>query len=71
MRLEETGWGEMSVITVGTFQVFIKRVIPIGVLHLKGYVFRKTLIFIFSVETIYFSLEDRYVRRLFFLEYRV
>ena len=60
----ETAWGKMCVTTVGSFEVLIEIVSLISVLHVKIHVFRKTLIFIFSVETNYSSLEDRYVRRL-------
>ena len=62
MGLEETAWVKMTVMTVGSFQAFIKIMTLIGVLQVRVHVFR-TLIFCFSVETFYFSLEDRYVRR--------
>ena len=55
----------MSVMTVGSFHVSIKIVTSTCVLQVKVHVFPKTSIFIFSVWTIYFSLEDRYVRRLY------
>ncbi len=45
----ETVWGKMSVMTVGSFQVFIKRVTLTRVLHVKVNVFPNTLIFMFSV----------------------
>ena len=63
--LWETGWGKMTVMTMGSFHDFIQIVTLICNLQLKVHVFPKTLIFIFSIETIYFSLEGRYVRRLF------
>ena len=69
--LWETGWGKMFVLTVGSFQVFIKRGTLTRVLQIKVNVFQKTLIFIFSVQTIYSSLEDRYVRRLFCRIYNI
>ena len=49
MVLWETGWGKMTVMTVGSFQVFIKIVTLTRVLQVKVNVFRKKLIFIFSV----------------------
>ena len=55
----------MFIMTVGSFQVFIKRMTLNRVLQVKVKVFLKNLIFMFSVETIHFSLEDRYMRRLF------
>ena len=65
MVLWETGWGKMTVMTVGSFHGFIKIVTLTRVLHVEVHVFPKTSILIFFVETIYFSLEDRYVRRLY------
>ena len=62
--LRETGWGKMSVMTVGSFLVFIKRVTLTRVLQVRVHVFPKTVIFILSVQTIYLSLEDRDERRL-------
>ena len=64
MGLDEIAWGKMLVLTVGSFQVFIKNVTLTCVLQVEVHVFPKTMIFILSVQTIYFSLEDRYVRRL-------
>ena len=49
MVLWETAWGKMCVLTVGSFQVFIKIMTLIRVLHVKVHVFPKTSIFIFSV----------------------
>ena len=66
MDLEETAWGKMFVMTVGSFQVFIKIVTLTRDLQFKVYVFPKTSIWGFSVSRIYFSLEDRHVRRSFF-----
>ena len=45
----QTGWGKMTVMTVGSFQVFIKIVTLTRVLQVKDNVFPKTSIFIFSV----------------------
>ena len=53
----------MSIMTVGSLQIFIKNVTLRGVLQVRVHVFRKTMVFISSVYTIYFSLKDRYVRR--------
>ena len=61
----ETGWGKMSVMTVGSSQLFIKIMTLTRVLQIKVNIFRKTPIFIFSIETIYFSLEGRSVRLLY------
>ena len=49
MGLEETAWGKMSVMTVGSFQVFIKRVTLTRVLQVKVNVLPKTSMFILSV----------------------
>ena len=65
MVLWETGWGKMTVMTVGSFHVFIKIVTLTRALQGKFHVFPKTLIFMFSVQIIYLSLEDVYVRRLY------
>ena len=35
MGFWETSWGKMSVMNVGSFQVFIKRMTLIGVLHAR------------------------------------
>jgi hypothetical protein len=42
MGLEETDWGKMSVMTVGSFQVFIKNVTLTCVLQVKSMFSRKT-----------------------------
>jgi len=42
MGLEETAWGKMIVMTVGSFHVFAKIVTLTGVLHVKAHVFPKT-----------------------------
>ena len=55
----------MFVMTAGSFQVFIKRVPLTRVLQVEVDVFLKNVIFIFSVQAIYFSLEGRYVRRVY------
>ena len=65
MGLEETAWGKMTLMTVGSFQVFIKIVTLICNLQVKVHVSLKTLISSFAVQTIYFSLEGRYVRRVY------
>jgi len=52
MCLEETAWGKMSVMTVGSFQVFIKNATLTCVLHVTVKVFSDTSIFMFSVQTI-------------------
>ena len=65
MGLPETAWGKMFVMTVGSFYVFGRIVTLICVLHVKVNVSPKTLISIVSVQTSHFSLEGRYVRRLF------
>ena len=49
MGLEETDWGKMSVLTVGSFHEFIKNVILICVLQVKVHIFQKIMIFMFSV----------------------
>ena len=49
MVLWETGWGKMTVMTVGSFHVFIKIVTLTRVLQVKVHVFPKTSIFVFSV----------------------
>ena len=50
MGLEETAGGKMTVMTVGSFHVFIKRVTLICNLQVKVYVFqKKTMVFIVSV----------------------
>ena len=54
----------MTVLTVGSFHDLIKIMTLISVLHVKVHVFPKTSTFIFSVETIYFFLKDRHVKRL-------
>ena len=46
MVLKETGWGKMSVMTVGSFQVFVKIV---TLMQVKVHVFPKTSILIFFV----------------------
>ena len=51
MVLWETGWGKMTVMTVGSFHVFIKIVNLTRVLQVKVLIFHKTSIFIFSVQT--------------------
>ena len=55
----------MFVMTVGSFQVFIKRVTLTRLLQVEVHIFLKNVIFIFSVQAIYFSLEGRYVRRVY------
>ena len=55
----------MSVVTVGSSQVFITNVTLTCALQVKVHAFPKTSVFIFAVWTIYFSSEDRYVWRLF------
>ena len=49
MGLRETAWGKMSVMTVGSFQVFIKIVTLTRVSQVEVHIFRKTSIFVFSV----------------------
>ena len=49
IRSEETNWGKMSVMTVGSFQVFIKSVTLTSVLQVRVRVFPRTSISIFSV----------------------
>ena len=49
----QTGWGKVTVMTVGSFHVFIKRVTLICNLQVKVHVFLKTSISIFSLWTIY------------------
>ena len=66
MVLWETGWGKMTVMTVGSFHVFIKMPTVTPALQVKVNIFPKTSIFIFSAQIIDFSLEDGYVRRLYF-----
>ena len=44
--LRETAWGKMTVMTVGSFQMFINNVTLTGVLQVRGHVLRKTMIFI-------------------------
>ena len=65
MVLWETGWGKMTVMTVGSFHVFIKIVTLTRVLQVRVHVFPKTSIFIFSVQTCDSSLGDIYVGPLF------
>ena len=65
MGLDQIVWGKMFTLTVGSFQFFIKIMTLIPVLHVKVYIFPQTSIFIFSVETIQFSVKGRYVRRLY------
>ena len=65
MGLEETAWGKMTVMTVGSFHVFAKVCTLTCVLQIKIQVFPETSICIFFVSAIYFLLEDRYVRRFF------
>ena len=48
-RLEETAWGKMSVMIVGTFEVFVKNVTLTSVLQVKVHVFPRTYIFILYV----------------------
>ena len=71
MGLWETAWGKMSVITVGSFQVFIKKLTLARVLQVKVHVFPKTSIFIFSLQAINSSSEDRYGEPLIFVGYRI
>jgi hypothetical protein len=54
--LRETGWRKMSVMTVGSFHVFIKKVTLTCNLQVKLHVSLQKCIFIFSVQTIYFPL---------------
>ena len=49
MGLWETGWGKISVMTVGSFQVFINNMTLTRVLQVKADVLPKTSVFIFSV----------------------
>ena len=49
MGLWETAWGKMSVMTAGSFHVFIKIVTLICALQLKVHVFLKAWIFLVSV----------------------
>ena len=46
--LRETAWGEMSIMTVGSFQIFIKLLTSTRVLHVKVMILLKTMIFISS-----------------------
>ena len=66
MVLWETVWGTMCVMTVGSFQLFIKHVTLTCVLHVKVNVLPKTLISMFSVQAIDSSLDDRYGKPVFF-----
>ena len=68
MGLWETAWGTMSVMTVGSFQVFIKKLTLAHALQVKVHVFPKTSIFIFSFKTINSSSEDRYGEPLFWVK---
>ena len=45
MRLGETDWGKMSVMTVGTFQVFEENITLTCVLQVEPHVFLRTWIF--------------------------
>ena len=45
----QTGWGEMTVMTVGSFQVFIEWVTLTRVLQVKINVYQKNMIIIFFV----------------------
>ena len=65
MVLEETVQGKMFVMTVGSFQVFMKNVTLTRVLQVKVLISHKTSIFIFSVQTCDSSLGDIYVGPLF------
>ena len=49
MGLWETSWGKMTVMTVGSFQVFIKNVTLTCVFQVEVHVFPKTSICILSV----------------------
>ena len=49
MGSEETDWGKMFVMTVGSFHVFVKLMTLISILQVKVNVFQETLRFIFSV----------------------
>ena len=71
MGLWETAWGKMSVMTVGSFQVFIRKMTLARVLQVKVHVFPKTSIFIFSLQTINSSSEDRYGEPLISVGYRI
>ena len=71
MSLWETAWGKMSVMTVGSFQVFIRKMTLARVLQVKVHVFPKTSIFIFSLQTINSSSEDRYGEPLISVGYRI
>jgi hypothetical protein len=44
----QTGWGKMTVMTLGSFQVFMKNVVLTRNLQVEVYVFPKTQISIFS-----------------------
>ena len=64
MGLWGTTCGKMSVMTVGSFQVFTKIKTLISILHVKVHIFQKA-VFVRGLSSFYFSLEDRYVTRLF------
>ena len=48
MGLQETAWGKMTEMTVGSFHVFTEIVTLTSVLHVKAHIFLKTSIFTFS-----------------------
>ena len=47
MVLKETGWGKMSVMTVGSFQIFVKVMTLVGILYMKDNIFNNKLDFDF------------------------
>jgi len=49
MGLEETAWGKMLVLVMGSFHVFIKQIILTCILQVKVHMFPEIFIFIFSV----------------------
>ena len=71
MGLEEADWGKMSVMTVGTFQVFVKNVTLTCVLHVKTNVFPKNCDFHFLCLSNLFLLGGQICEVFSFLEYRI
>ncbi len=68
---KETVWGRMSVMTVGSFQVFINFMTLRGMLHVKVNVFQKTMILIFFVQNHLFLSGGQIREAFIFVEYRI
>ena len=71
MGLWGTAWGKMCIMTVGSFQVFIKNVTLTRVLQVKINVFPKNLDFPFLCLNNLFLFGGEICEAFMFLEYRI